>query len=432
MCPWQRHHHVPLRVHLSLAALRHPDLGLLSVRPTDFNDDHPGDRDHCPEQCRGHRPREPSFRPLTLRQRHRLDLRVGYFRRVTSERGLGCDRSADLDERVHRRGSRLRASGWVLLKQLHHEIRQFGGHVRILLANRDGGFVRERGQHGHRSRAAEGEFAGQAAVEEDAEAEQVGAVVNLFARGLLRAHVRRSAEDAAVGGQVDLLVDRAGEAEVEDLDPAEAVRAGPLQPQVGRLDVPVDEIPSMGRGQAVGDFVGDLQGGVDRQPAVAGQPGFQALALEERHGDEQGVAVAADLEDGDDVVVFDGRGCLGLAEEAVPGVGVLHQVRPHHLEGDGPAEERFLRRVHRPHAAAAEEPEDAEPGHLDEFARLRGRAACVVRQGAGGGAGLGGRVAGDRLVGRLLPRGGGRWRGRRGSHRAALRGSTFAVGEAES
>ena len=47
----------------------------------------------------------------------------------------------------------------------------------------------------------------------------------------------------------------AGQAEIDDLDPAPPL----LQPDVGRLDVAVDQAPGVGRGQALGDLPADAQ-----------------------------------------------------------------------------------------------------------------------------------------------------------------------------
>ena len=97
----------------------------------------------------------------------------------------------------------------------------------------------------------------------------------------------------------------AGQAEVEDLD---AARSRRLQPDVGRLDVAVDQAALVGRRQALGRSPGRCAA----PPASGSLPlaleaVVERLAFEELHGQEGDAAVLADLVDGDDVVVLDRR-----------------------------------------------------------------------------------------------------------------------------
>src|SRR5438045_2253538 len=63
-------------------------------------------------------------------------------------------------------------------------------------------------------------MAGTRRVEHAAETEQVGAVVHHFAAGLLGGHVERRAEDGVEPAQARVVLGRAGEAEVQQLDAA--------------------------------------------------------------------------------------------------------------------------------------------------------------------------------------------------------------------
>jgi hypothetical protein len=227
----------------------------------------------------------------------------------------------------------------------------------------------------------EGQLTRAHAVEDAAEAEQVAAVIDLFAGGLLRGHVLGRAGDGPVHRQGRLATDQARQAEVEDLHPP----ALPLQPDVGRLDVAVDQPLLVGRRQPLGDFAADAEGVGQRQRPLALQPVLQRLAFEQHHGQEEDTAVLADLVDGDDVVVLDGGGHLRLALEAAARVLVGGQRGPHGLEGDRPPQLQILRQKDNAHAAGAELAQDAvRPEPADLVGGLR-RGQEVVRLGRGGG-----------------------------------------------
>src|SRR5690348_2778532 len=105
-----------------------------------------------------------------------------------------------------------------------------------------------------------------------------------------------------------------------------------LQPDVGRLDVAVDETGMVCGREAKGCFTSDAQYVGDGQLFLALEPFVERLALKERHGDEGDAAVLIDLEDVDDVIVFDGGRRLGFAQETLPGGGAGGQCGKHGLE----------------------------------------------------------------------------------------------------
>ena len=100
-------------------------------------------------------------------------------------------------------------------------------------------------QHAQRGRCPERRTAGAHGVQHGAQAEQVGAVVDRLAPGLLGRHEQGRAGDDAALGQAGV-VHRAGQAEVGDLHALDAV----LQQDVRRLDVAMDQPLRVGRGQA--------------------------------------------------------------------------------------------------------------------------------------------------------------------------------------
>ena len=220
-----------------------------------------------------------------------------------------------------------------------------------------------RPEHGSRAGSLERWRAGRASVEDASEAEQVAPGVDREPLGLLGGHVGRRAEDGPGRGQVLEVALGPGEAEVEDPDPA----PGGFEPDVGRLDVAVDQPARVGRRQPLGDLAADPERLVDRRSALATEPGVERLPLEQGHGDEGDPAVLTDVVDGDDVVVIQGRDRLGLAEEPEPVRGDRRQGRPHRLERDRPPELGVLRVEDDPHPARAEHSQDAigaEPADL--------------------------------------------------------------------
>jgi len=155
-----------------------------------------------------------------------------------------------------------------------------------------------------------------------------------------------------------LVVGLLGEAEVENLDLTQAhagaaFAATAFQPDVGGLDVAVDQILFMGGRQSLCDLTADPRHFGNRQFALALQAIVERFAFEKLDGQKRDAAVLADLEDVDDVFVLELGGGAGLAHEAVLGRGVASDLRQHRLEGDLALESRVLRQKDDAHAAAA-------------------------------------------------------------------------------
>ncbi len=243
-------------------------------------------------------------------------------------------------------------------------------------------------EDGDRVRPRERRIAGGHAVEDAAEAEQVAARVHRGAAGLLRRHVRRRADDGPFLRQRGV-GRRTRQAEIEDLDAASGRRRSRLafQPDVGGLDVAVDQAAGVGRGQAEGDLPADTADFIDRQNPFAPEPVLQRLAGQQRHGEVGDAAVLADFVDGNDVVVQEGGRRPALAQEAAASGVAGGQAGPHGLEGDRPAEGGVLGVVHDAHAARSEDFEDAIRSQAAQLAgRLRGGQEVVQLAPRVGGA----------------------------------------------
>ena len=147
-------------------------------------------------------------------------------------------------------------------------------------------------------------------------------MVDRLAPGLLGGHVLRRAGDDAALRQAGV-VDRAGQAEVGDLDPLDAV----LQQDVGRLDVAVDQPLGVGRGQPGGRLHADPQDRREVQRRGAVEPVLERAARDELH-DQVGQPVRlVDGVDGDDVLVANRRRGPGLAGEPLPGRAAGRELR---------------------------------------------------------------------------------------------------------
>ncbi len=93
------------------------------------------------------------------------------------------------------------------------------------------------------------------AIKHTSQAEQVAAVIDHLARRLLGRHVGGRADDRAGLGQMGLVAQGPGQAEIEDLDAPSVT----FQPEIGRLDVAVDQSSLVRGGQSFGRFPADAQ-----------------------------------------------------------------------------------------------------------------------------------------------------------------------------
>ena len=107
---------------------------------------------------------------------------------------------------------------------------------------------------------------------------------------------------------------------------------------------------------------GDAQGFGDGQGSP-GEPLPQALAVQALHGDEGAlVGVFADVEDGDDAGVTQGRGGLGFLDEASLALGIGHRLGAQDLEGHRPAQAGVPGAEEHAHAPLAQLAEDLVAG----------------------------------------------------------------------
>ena len=126
----------------------------------------------------------------------------------------------------------------------------------------------------------------------------------------------------------------------------------------------------------------------------------EGAALDALHRVPEEGAGGADAVDGDDVGVIERGGDLGLALEALGGVGAVGELQRQDLERDGAVELDFVGEVDERHAAAAEELVDLElaaqvalQGALQLFGH--GRLGRLVGDEGAAAVGAHDRVTGD-------------------------------------
>ena len=205
-------------------------------------------------------------------------------------------------------------------------------------------------------------MAGGHLVEDHAEREEVGAVVGGGHAQLLGGHVGEGADGEAFLGEgrlgmeahgLGLLVlAQLGEAEVEDLDPAVGV-----DHDVAGFQVAVLDPPGVRGGDGVGEWHGDLEELLERQPFARDEL-RKGLALDVLHGEEALAVGLFDRIDGDDVGMVEGGDRLDLALEAGEAVGILGERRRQGLQRDLAVQTLVLGKVDDPHAALTELGED--------------------------------------------------------------------------
>jgi hypothetical protein len=210
--------------------------------------------------------------------------------------------------------------------------------------------------------AVEGQRANEAAVGDDRQRPQVGAVIDsLGALRLLRAHVARRAEHGPGArvpgaGQRDL---RLGHAEVEHLDDLVVVVTDDVD--VLRLEVAVHQPRAMRLGQRARHLRDDARRLLRREAADPPQALPEVLTLEELHGDVRHALPDAVVEHGDHVRALHGRGHLGLALEARAYARVASHVLVDELQRAAGAEAGVLRVPDSAHATLTELLHQPEP-----------------------------------------------------------------------
>ncbi len=206
--------------------------------------------------------------------------------------------------------------------------------------------------------------AGEHLVQDRAEREDVAARIGLLAFQLLRGHVPDGAEDSSLLGQVFGAGGHQGGAQggvgtLAELRQTEVEKLGSGlgEHDVARLQVAVQDAMAMGLGQRVGDVDGVAQGLREGKRARR-EPLREALALQVLHDQEVDAILLANVIEGADVGVIQGRDGAGLALEALAGLGVIGGLRGENLDGHGAVQAGVPGPVHFPHATRPQRGDD--------------------------------------------------------------------------
>jgi hypothetical protein len=236
--------------------------------------------------------------------------------------------------------------------------------------------------------------AGEHFVEDDAEGEEVGAVVDDLVEDLLGGDVEgRAEDDAALGQAGGCLVAVAhgdGQPEVEDAGDRGAVLA-PLHHDVAGLEVAVDQAATVGVGEALGQLAGEAQGAERVEGRFAVDEVGQDLPVDEVHDQVEEASLAApEVDHGDQLGVAELTGEGGLLGEAGAHAGIGDQVAEEDLDREAAGEAEVAGAVDHPHRALADQLlEEVAAGQLHAEQRVavaRGQLGAVGWTALEGGA----------------------------------------------
>ncbi len=205
-------------------------------------------------------------------------------------------------------------------------------------------------RHGHRRVTVERSAAGEHFVHDDAQGVDIGRGTDHLALRLLGRIILNGAERHACGGQplgAGILVD-AGDAKIRQLDELVVVEHDVL-----RLDIAMDDATLVRGAQAKGHVVGNDDGALITEPAVALDVASQVGAFDVLHDDVVALATLAVVEHLDDVGVLQQRGRARLALEPRDELGVAAVYLAQDLDGDGAAHAQIHSAVDGGHSAAA-------------------------------------------------------------------------------
>ena len=209
---------------------------------------------------------------------------------------------------------------------------------------------------GHRNRgfAVIGRTAGHHLIHDHAEGVQVGPVVGMAALGLLRGNV----VDTAKGflGQGVALVHDPGNAEVHDLDGAVLQHH-----HIVGLDIPVDDAPSVGVFQTLGDLHCEMQGLLPVQNALLFHVLFQGNAVDQLHNDEVGIVRGRNVVHLHDVGVAQHGNCLTLRTEAAAELLVPGKFIFQYFDRNQPVQPMAASFIYNGHAAGSDDLKDLVP-----------------------------------------------------------------------
>jgi hypothetical protein len=248
----------------------------------------------------------------------------------------------------------------VFREQPVDDLRQLHGMMRRELAERDMRLISDRlGQRMTRA-VVERAGSGRQLVQDDAQSEEVAAVIDDATSQLLRRHVVDGANGGADTGQVVGRLALAArrkvrrQAKIEQLD-----QTAVGQEDVSRLDVAVDDARFVRSAKRLHHLSYDVDDFCQRR-RPAHQSCLQADALEELHGDKGERLARAGIENSADVGMVERRRQPCLTLESTNRIDVRGQLLLENLDRDRAREPGILRFVDNAHPAGAQRADHVE------------------------------------------------------------------------
>jgi hypothetical protein len=164
--------------------------------------------------------------------------------------------------------------------------------------------------------------------EDDADGVDVRALAGHFSLDLFGRHVF-GRPDHRPGARYPLGLEGAGDAEIHDLD-----APLPVDHDVLRLEVAVDDAEAVGFGQSLADLIGDINGLPRAEPPHHPDHALQVLAADVLHGDVMRALVFAEVVHPADVLVRDLPGRPELVAEPLDRLAVGGDLGVEELQGD--------------------------------------------------------------------------------------------------
>jgi hypothetical protein len=170
-------------------------------------------------------------------------------------------------------------------------------------------------------RPVERALAGEDLVQHHAQRVEIGCERGVFAENLLWAHVLGRSRRRP-GHRDPAATSSSGDPEVCDLN-----AAGRVDQDAPRREAAVNDPVLMSGLERASHAGGDPERGIGRQPAQAGDPAVEVLALCQPHDDEFGAIVGARVVHRHDVRVVERRGIACLSSEGRDDLGIRAELR---------------------------------------------------------------------------------------------------------
>src|SRR5262249_51206709 len=126
-----------------------------------------------------------------------------------------------------------------------------------------------------------------------------------------------------------------------------------FEPNVGGLDIAVDQVGLMGRRQAKRTFAAKPQYFFQTDPAFPFAATIYRRTYAETHRQERYSLILADMVDGDNMIMSDGRIHFGFMQKPLAGLLLVRSAGKHGFDGHNPIQVGIQRTKYDAHASGA-------------------------------------------------------------------------------